>query len=133
MSPDAEPAASPEALSPDTAGAAADRSETGARPRSGFWREVHIPDGFEKGVSTPVRGRVTLPATVAWSGQGELDLDDPADRKYAYEILLAEGTTDDILTYVDLEHLVESWDSLHIAPHVREQWGAWLRSHGLIA
>ncbi len=38
-------------------------------------------------VIAPMTGIVTLPRHVAWSGQGALDLDDPVDRNYAYEIL----------------------------------------------
>ena len=99
---------------------------------TGFYREVDIPDDFGESSGAPATGRVTLPSHVAWSGQGELNLDDPADRNYAYEILLAEGTADDVRAFVDPGHLVESWDALCLAPHVRDQWGTWLRSRGLI-
>lgn len=100
---------------------------------TGFYREVDIPDDFGDGSAAPAAGRVVLPSHVAWSGQGELNLDDPADRNYAYEILLAEGTANDVRTYVDVKLLIEAWDDLHLAPHVRDQWGEWLRARGVIA
>ena len=100
---------------------------------TGFYREVDIPDDFGASAVAPAKGRVCLPRHVAWSGQGELDLDDAVDRNYAYEILLAEGTADDVRAYVDAELLVKAWDELHLAPHVRDQWGTWLRSRDFIA
>ena len=100
---------------------------------TGFYREVDIPDDFEEHAVAPMAGIVTLPRHVAWSGQGALDLDDPVDRNYAYETLLAEGTANDVRTYVDRDLLVQVWDELCLAPHVREQWGTWLRGRDLIA
>lgn len=100
---------------------------------TGFCREVDIPDDFGTSAVAPATGRITLPSHVAWSGQGALDLDDPVDRNYAYEILLAEGTADDIRTYVDPGFLAQAWDDLCLAPHVRDQWGTRLREQGLIA
>ena len=97
-----------------------------------FYREVDIPDDFGDCIAAPPTGRITLPAHVAWSGQGELDLDDPDDRRYVYELVLTEGTADDVRTYVDPDILVTEWDDLRLAPHVRDQWGAWLRGRGLL-
>ena len=99
----------------------------------GFYRDVDIPDDCGKATSAAATGWATLPSHVAWSGQGALDLDDPTDRNYAYEILLAEGTADDIRAYVDPVLLAEAWDDLCLGPHVRDQWDAWMREHGLIA
>lgn len=100
---------------------------------TGFFREVEIPDDLWDCPRVLASGRITLPLHVAWSGQGELDLHDPADRRYAYELVLSEGTAEDVRAYVDLDVLVAEWNRLRLAPHVRAQWGAWLRERGLIA
>ena len=71
----------------------------------------------------PATGRVTLPVHVVWSAQGDLDLDDPVDRRYAYEIVLAEGTADGRRAYMDLGVQFGAWDDLRLVPHVRAQWG----------
>lgn len=73
-----------------------------------------------------------LPKRIAWSGQPEYDLDDPKDRERVYELVMTEGTEDDVRTYIDLEVLLTMWDTMWLAPHVREQWADRLRSRGLI-
>ena len=74
-----------------------------------------------------------LPIHIAWSGQGEYDLDDPRGRAHVYELVMTEGNEDDVRTYIDLDVLLTMWDTMWLAPHVREQWAAHLRSRGLIS
>lgn len=65
------------------------------RKEYSFSRPVSIPDDFGPGSVASASGTVQLPPTVAWSGQGPYDLDDPQDRRQAYEIVLAEGRDPD--------------------------------------
>ena len=98
-----------------------------------FWRPVEIPDDLGDRPATVRSGRVKLPNRIAWSGQSEYDLDDPRGRAHIYELVMTEGTEDDVRTYIDLDVLLEMWDTMWLAAHVREQWADYLRSRELIA
>ncbi|WP_420623312.1 hypothetical protein [Candidatus Poriferisodalis sp.] len=98
-----------------------------------FWRPVEIPDDHGDRPAAVRTGRVKLPNHIAWSGQGEYDLDDPRGRAHVYELVMTEGNEDDVRTYIDLEVLLGMWDTMWLAPHVREQWAEHLRSRGLIS
>ncbi|WP_420440825.1 transcriptional regulator [Candidatus Poriferisodalis sp.] len=98
-----------------------------------FTRLVEIPDDLADGTVAPERGRVMLPRRLAWSGQGEFDLDDRRDRMYVYQLVMTEGTSDDVRRYIDLRLLVEMWHEMWLSPHVRERWDRWLRDRELIA
>ena len=97
-----------------------------------FFRPVEIPDDLGERPAAVRSGRVQLPSHIAWSGQGEYDLDDPRGREHVYELVMTEGNEDDVRTYVDLDVLLGMWDTMWIAPYVREQWAEHLRSRGLI-
>ncbi len=99
----------------------------------GFWRHVDIPDDLGERPAAIRTGLVKLPNHIAWSGQGEYDLDDPRGRERVYELVMTEGNEDDMRAYVDLDVLLSMWDTMRLAPHVRDQWAEHLRSHGLIA
>ncbi|WP_419915769.1 hypothetical protein [Candidatus Poriferisodalis sp.] len=98
-----------------------------------FSRPVEIPDDLGERPAAVQTGRVRLPNHIAWSGQGEYDLDDPQHRMRVYELVMTEGNEDDVRTYVDLEALLGMWDTMWLAPHVREQWADHLRSRSLIS
>ena len=98
-----------------------------------FWRPVEIPDDLGERPAAVRTGRVKLPNRIAWSGQPTYDLDDPKDLARVYELVMTEGTADDVRTYIDLEVLLAMWDTMWLASHVREQWADRLRSRGLIA
>jgi len=98
------------------------------RKEYSYSRPVSIPDDFGPASVAPARGTVQLPPTVAWSGQGPYDLDDPQDRRQAYEIVLAEGTEDDVRTYVNWYFLLDAWQDMHVAPHVVDAWSRWMRN-----
>lgn len=98
-----------------------------------FCRPVEIPEDLGGGIVAPVTGRVKLPNRIAWSGQGEFDLEDRRDRMYVYQLVMTEGSEDDVRRYIDVAHLVEMWDDMWLSPHVRERWHRWLRDRDLIA
>ena len=97
-----------------------------------FWRPVEIPDDLGERPAAVRSGLVKLPNHIAWSGQGPYDLDDRQGREHVYELVMTEGNADDVRTYVDLDVLADMWDTMRLAPHVREQWARFLRSRGLI-
>ena len=93
-------------------------------------RPVAIPDDFGDANTPRARGKVTLPLWVRWSGPNlTFDLDDPDQRARVYEIVLQEGTEDDVRWFVDPDELASSWDRLVLPPWVRRAWAEWYRSH----
>ncbi|WP_419854875.1 hypothetical protein [Candidatus Poriferisodalis sp.] len=99
---------------------------------TGFWRPVEIPDDLGERPVAVRSGRVKLPNHIAWSGQGEYDLDDPRGRERVYELVMTEGSEEDVRACIDLDVLLGMWDTMWLAPHVRDQWAEHLRSRGLI-
>ena len=66
---------------------------------------------------------VELPLHLNWSAPGRIfNLRSRADRARAYEIVLQEGTPDDILTYIDGTLLVDLWQDLVLPQGVRSAW-----------
>ncbi len=68
-------------------------------------------------------GVIGLPARLFWSGPGpravRWDLANPGRRRDLYEIILIEGTLDDIQRLVNGDDLVELWDQMYLPPWVR--------------
>jgi len=68
-------------------------------------------------------GRVRLPLHLNWSQPGrEFDLSDRRQRARVYEIVLREGTADDIGHLVDGALLVDLWPELIIPRRLRREW-----------
>lgn len=69
---------------------------------------------------------VGLPGTLFWSGPRpwavRWDLADSDRRRDLYEIVLVEGSLDDIRTLVNGPALVELWDRMYLPPWVRDAW-----------
>ncbi len=62
---------------------------------------MEIPDDLDEDTVAPVTGQVRLPNRIAWSGQGEFDLEDRRDRMYEYQIVMTGGTEDDVRRYIE--------------------------------
>jgi hypothetical protein len=75
-------------------------------------------------LSGPAHGTVQLPLHVAWSGQTSFDLDRPKPRMHMYRIVLAEGQSGDVTTFLNRELLVSQWPVLRtlISKTVRGLW-----------
>lgn len=71
-----------------------------------------------------------LPLHVKWSGPRDYDLDDPADRRRVYEVVLREGNAADVRRYVDPAELARVIDDLVLPPHVRVALVDWLEARG---
>jgi len=109
-------------------------SATPAPSRRGWEaRPVAIPGDVDSPGVEKASGHVRLPLRVRWCGpEREYDLRDPADRRSVYRQVLTEGTEDDVRRYIDVDELIAMWPTLHLSPHVRRAWAAWLRqSRGL--
>jgi hypothetical protein len=73
----------------------------------------------------PLTGLVRLPLRVYASGQGPgraFDLANDAERAEMYQVVLTDGTTEDVCRYVNREELLRLWPRLWLAPHVRQAW-----------
>lgn len=109
-------------LSPDAIRRQSQSLRTPAR-----WRSAPVPDGFGDAPYVGMEGPVELPRQLEWSTRGVIrDLRDPTQRQLVYEIILTEGTVDDVVAYIDAALLLEDWGSLTIPPAVRETWQPWI-------
>lgn len=57
----------------------------------------------------PAAGRVSLPLRLAWSGLTEFDVADSGDRLTLYCIMLDCGQLDDVVEFVNADHLRADW------------------------
>ena len=97
-------------------------------------RPVAIPGDVDApGVAKAV-GVVELPLRVRWSGRPRrYDLADRRERALAYELVLTEGTEDDVRRFIVVDELIAMWDELVLPLHVRRAWGDWLAASRDIA
>lgn len=66
---------------------------------------------------------INLPLHLNWSQPDrQFKLSDREQRARVYEIVLREGTPDDMLTYIDGALLVDLWDHLVLPRGVRAAW-----------
>lgn len=93
--------------------------------RPGWKRDVPLPHALRE-LRGPVEGSVGLPARLFWSGPDpravRWDLADPDRRRDLYEIVLVEGTLEDVRSLINGEELVRLWDRLYLPPWVRAAW-----------
>lgn len=99
-------------------------------PRLGFreaavgrGRSVYIPNTLPRLPVDRALGRVRLPLHLNWSQPGrEFELADRQQRARVYEIVLREGTSQDIADIIDGALLVDLWPDLILPPQVRQAW-----------
>lgn len=74
----------------------------------------------------PTTGSIGLPAALFWSGPHprdvRWDVTDPDRLRDLYEIVLVEGTLDDIVQLIDGPGLVAVWDRMYLPHRVRSAW-----------
>lgn len=95
-------------------------------------RPPAIPGDLDDVSIDKAAGVVELPLHVQWSGRRSYDLSDRADRARVYELVLREGTEDDVRRFVRLDELVELWDDLLLPAHVRAAWEQWLADRRVV-
>jgi len=84
---------------------------------------VAVPADIDDSSLDKAGGVIELPVHVSWSGPRiQWDLADRRQRAQVYEIVLSEGTDDDVRRFIDVDQLVDLWDDLWLAPHVRQAW-----------
>jgi transcriptional regulator with XRE-family HTH domain len=89
----------------------------------GRGRAVYIPDRLPRLPVEHALGRVRLPLHLNWSQPGrEFDLSDRRQRARVYEIVVREGTGDDISEYIDGALLADLWPELVLPAPVRREW-----------
>ncbi|CAD5941991.1 MULTISPECIES: transcriptional regulator [unclassified Streptomyces] len=89
--------------------------------RARFARRV--PAGLSA-LAGPRHGAVSLPLHLAWSGLRDFDLDQPRLRVSCYRIVLAEGSHDDLVEYLNRDLLLAMWPILRtlISRGIRDVW-----------
>jgi transcriptional regulator with XRE-family HTH domain len=86
-------------------------------------RPVTVPDRLPRLPINEALATVTLPLHLHWSGpQRSFDLSDRRQRSRLYEIVLREGTPQDIRTHIDGALLVDLWPELLLPRDVRAAW-----------
>jgi hypothetical protein len=104
--------------------------ELEARPRiefvkvaAGRGRVMRVPNGLPGLPVEQALRAVELPLTLNWSQPGRVfRLSDRGDRARVYELVLREGSDDDVLAYIDGALLVDLWDELVLPRAVRAAW-----------
>ena len=85
-----------------------------------------VPGSLAELDGPTVSGRVRLPLHLDWSSGREYDLEYPADRARVYEIVLREGTLDDLRTFVDPLRLSDTLQRMFLPIAIAEAWRALL-------
>ena len=71
-----------------------------------------------------------LPFHLYWSDDNNrFDLAKRARLRSMYQIVLTEGTAEDIRTYINRALLIDVWDELWLSPAVHEAWDGWIEAH----
>lgn len=86
-------------------------------------RTIAVPTTLRRLPLDRALATVVLPVHLNWSSPGRrFDLRDRAQRARVYEIVLREGTPEDVLAYVDGALLIDLWDDLVISRDIRAAW-----------
>lgn len=104
--------------------------EVDARPRIDFvavagvrGRVVWVPSRLPQLAPECALAVVELPLTLNWSQRGRVfRLSDRGDRARVYEMVLREGSPQEVLTFIDGGLLVDLWGELVLPRDVRVAW-----------
>jgi transcriptional regulator with XRE-family HTH domain len=81
---------------------------------------------IEKALAT-----VVLPLLLNWSDTGRsFDMRERRARAWVYEIVLREGTPEDVLRYIDGALLADLWDELVLPIAIRDAWAPLVAGEG---
>ena len=95
-------------------------------------RPVAIPDDFATSVDAKASGVIRLPNRIRWSGpELTFDMDVATDRRRVYELVLVDGTEEDVRRYVRFDELIAVWDDIFLPPYVRRTWHEWFVEHNI--
>jgi transcriptional regulator with XRE-family HTH domain len=89
----------------------------------GHGRSAYVPMALPRLPLDRAFGRIRLPRHLNWSAPERVfDLSDRRERARVYEIVLREGTADDISQHIDGALLVDLWPDLVLPAHLRGEW-----------
>lgn len=89
----------------------------------GRGRSVSVPDALPRLPVHQALATVQLPIHLNWSDRDRrFDLHDRQQRARIYEIVLREGTAEDVLAYIDGALLVDLWNEVVLPREVRAAW-----------
>jgi transcriptional regulator with XRE-family HTH domain len=89
----------------------------------GRGRAVYVPDVLPRLPLNRAFGRAELPLHLNWTQPGRVcDLSDRRQRARVYEIVLREGTREDICNYIDGALLIDLWPDLVLPAEARRAW-----------
>lgn len=93
--------------------------------RPGWVHDPELPAAVDD-LGGPLAGEVHLPLRVYWTGPDPeavaWDLGRESRRARLYEIVLREGTLEDIRAFINGSELVRLWDRLWLPVHLRRAW-----------
>lgn len=90
-----------------------------------------VPDRLWRLDTADALATITLPQQLHWSGPSRpYRLRERRDRARVYEIVLREGTPDDLRMLVDGALLVDLWDDLALGATIRKAWEPVIASYG---
>jgi len=84
---------------------------------------ISAPPPDWTGADAPTQGAVLIPDHVDPTNPRRVyELDDPAERKYLYEIVLTDGTAADVKRFIARSILVDLWGRLYLPASIRTAW-----------
>jgi excisionase family DNA binding protein len=99
-------------------------------PRStSRWRSSTPPADWSHDTG-PTDAVVELPFHLYWSDDNNhFDLSKRARLRSMYQIVLTEGSAEDVRTYINRALLIDVWDELWLSPAVHEAWDSWIEAY----
>jgi len=95
-------------------------------------RPVAIPSDFGAHSVALQTGEVTLHQGLWWSGEPlVLDTRIKKDLVRLYEIVLTEGTANDVRNFVSYSTLLEIWNQLFLPRYVKRRWEDWFQGNSV--
>lgn len=86
-------------------------------------RPYYVPNQLWQHTNKNASTDITLPVDLNWTQPGRtFQLHNRQQRARCYEIILREGTPDDIIRIVDSTLLVDLWEDLTLPREIRDAW-----------
>jgi transcriptional regulator with XRE-family HTH domain len=93
------------------------------RHRDRRGKPFYVPDQLPRLPIEAALGTIVLPPHVDWSPAGRpRNLAERSERLLTYQVVLAEGSPQDIQRWVDGALLVDCWADLHLPAAIRHAW-----------
>lgn len=94
--------------------------------RHGWRRPLAIPEDVDDAPKTT--GVVELPLHVYWSGgRRTWDLNERKQLARVYELVMTEGTDEDVRRFMHIDELAALWPDLYLPAYVRQAWSDFLK------